>query len=533
MRVFKLDDVSDCRVRGRARPAASSTPRSASRSRARRCTSSTSSSASGSHDAADQGRRRARVPRGLHVQGRARSGSRGASTTRSRCSSPSIDAAQHHAGDRRRRGRGRRSARCASYPDRFFAGISIDPNEGMEAVRKIDRYANEFDLQGGRRVPGRAVPAGRDQRQEVLSDLREVRRARRPVLLDRRRARAAPPVTRRRTSRYIDEVCWFFPELKFVTRHGCEPWTDLAVKLLLKWPNLYYSTTAFAPKYYPKDIIDFANTRGADKVIFSGYFPAGLTYDRIFDELPDVPFRDHVWPKFLRENAQRVFKLPRRRDRVTATQRSRRPARGRRHRHDDRVARRRARSRRSTTTSSASRRTTPRARTWEFPAQYMFKGVPHYDQVDDPVDMLVSPRWTSTASRKALTGIARPKAAPSARCERVPRPVLRRRVNVDPNEGMDAVRKLDAAVQRARRQGGALLGHRAHPAGAAQRQEDVPDLREVRRARHPDLRVRRRARAAHPLRAAGRRPARRGVLVLPRAEDRHAPRRRAVDRARW
>ena len=82
------------------------------------------------------------------------------------------------------------------------------------------------------------------------------------------------------------------------------------MKLLLKWPNLYYSTTAFAPKYYPKDIIDFANTRGADKVIWSGYFPAGLMYDRIFSELPDVPFRDQVWPKFLRENAQRVFKLP-------------------------------------------------------------------------------------------------------------------------------------------------------------------------------------------------------------------------------
>jgi hypothetical protein len=45
-------------------------------------------------------------------------------------------------------------------------------------------------------------------------------------------------------------------------------------------------------------------------VIFSGYFPAGLTYERIFDEMPAVPFRDHVWPKFLRENAQRVFKLP-------------------------------------------------------------------------------------------------------------------------------------------------------------------------------------------------------------------------------
>ena len=78
---------------------------------------------------------------------------------------------------------------------------------------------------------------------------------------------------------------------------------------MLKWPNLYYSTSAFAPKHYPKDIINFANTRGADKIIYAGYYSAGLGLDRIFSELPNVPFRDHVWPKFLHENATRVFKL--------------------------------------------------------------------------------------------------------------------------------------------------------------------------------------------------------------------------------
>jgi predicted TIM-barrel fold metal-dependent hydrolase len=35
----------------------------------------------------------------------------------------------------------------------------------------------------------------------------------------------------------------------------------------------------------------------------------GLSLDRIFSELPNVPFRDHVWPKFLYENAARVLKL--------------------------------------------------------------------------------------------------------------------------------------------------------------------------------------------------------------------------------
>jgi hypothetical protein len=34
-----------------------------------------------------------------------------------------------------------------------------------------------------------------------------------------------------------------------------------------------------------------------------------LSLERIFKEMPQVPFRDEVWPKFLRGNAQRVFKL--------------------------------------------------------------------------------------------------------------------------------------------------------------------------------------------------------------------------------
>jgi hypothetical protein len=43
--------------------------------------------------------------------------------------------------------------------------------------------------------------------------------------------------------------------------------------------------------------------------MYAGYFPMGLTLDRIWSDMPGVPFRDHVWPKFLRDNAVRVFKL--------------------------------------------------------------------------------------------------------------------------------------------------------------------------------------------------------------------------------
>src|SRR5581483_9539563 len=97
----------------------------------------------------------------------------------------------------------------------------------------------------------------------------------------------------------FDVVCYDFPDLRIVMRHGAEPWEELAVKLMLKYPGLYYAPSAFAPRYYPQAIIDYANTRGADKITFA----------RIFSELPDVPFRDHVWPKFLRENAIELFRF--------------------------------------------------------------------------------------------------------------------------------------------------------------------------------------------------------------------------------
>ncbi len=107
----------------------------------------------------------------------------------------------------------------------------------------------------------------------------------------------------------IDQVMYDFPELVFVMRHGAEPWVDLAVKLMLKWPNLHYSTSAFAPRYYPRAIVDYANTRGADRVLYGGYFPMGLSLDRIMGELPSVPFKADVWPKFLRHNAARILRF--------------------------------------------------------------------------------------------------------------------------------------------------------------------------------------------------------------------------------
>jgi hypothetical protein len=43
--------------------------------------------------------------------------------------------------------------------------------------------------------------------------------------------------------------------------------------------------------------------------MYAGYFPSGLSLERIMTEMPNVGFKDHVWPKFLRENALRILKM--------------------------------------------------------------------------------------------------------------------------------------------------------------------------------------------------------------------------------
>ncbi|MEY2571114.1 MAG: uncharacterized protein QOE63_1464 [Acidimicrobiaceae bacterium] len=194
------------------------------------------------------------------------------------------------------------------HPDRFFASYEVEPNRGMEGVRDLVRAYEELGIKAATAVPAGMMPQVPINDKKLFPIYAKCIELDIPICCTTGVPGPRVPMACQKTE-LIDEVCWFFPELRFVMRHGAEPWDALAVKLMLKWPNLYYSTSAFSPKYYPKTIIDFANTRGADKVMYAGYFPMGLSLERIFKDMQGVPFRDHVWPKFLRENAQRVFKL--------------------------------------------------------------------------------------------------------------------------------------------------------------------------------------------------------------------------------
>jgi hypothetical protein len=194
------------------------------------------------------------------------------------------------------------------HPDRFVGAFEVDANAGMDGIRLLTEMYETWGIRAVTAFPAGSFPQVAINDRKMYPIYAKCVELGIPIFCCAGVPGPRVPFAPQRVE-LIDEVCYDFPDLVFVTRHGCEPWEALAVKLMLKWPNLHYSTSAFAPKHYPQAIIDYANTRGADKIIYAGYFPMGLHIDRIMTEMPHVGFKDEVWPKFLRDNARRVLKL--------------------------------------------------------------------------------------------------------------------------------------------------------------------------------------------------------------------------------
>jgi hypothetical protein len=197
----------------------------------------------------------------------------------------------------------------AQHADRVFVAVRVDPWDGMRGLRRLVRLAQRYpNIRAISLSPHQIYPLIAPNSREYYPVYAAACELDLTVYINvgfpgpRVPAYVQDPL-------HLDEVMWFFDELRVVMRHGGEPWVDTCVKMMLRWPNLYYATTAFAPKFYPKAVIDFANTRGRDKIIFAGYWPT-ISYERTFEELQMLPLRDEVWENFLAKNAERAFRLP-------------------------------------------------------------------------------------------------------------------------------------------------------------------------------------------------------------------------------
>jgi uncharacterized protein len=201
---------------------------------------------------------------------------------------------------------GERAVRA--HPDRFIASVSVDPTLGAAAITSIARCRERWGARAVTLFPAGTSPAVAINDPLMYPVFAACVEHGLPVFCTAGVPGPRLPMGAQRVE-LIDEVMFDFPDLVFVMRHGADPWPDLAVKLMLKWPGLHFSTSGFAPRYYPAAVVDYANTRGADRFVYAGYFPFGLSLERIMTELAALPLRDEVWPRFLRTNALRILGL--------------------------------------------------------------------------------------------------------------------------------------------------------------------------------------------------------------------------------
>ena len=77
---------------------------------------------------------------------------------------------------------------------------------------------------------------------------------------------------------HLDEVALGFPDLTIIAHHIGDPWNQMAVRLAARHRNLHLCTSAWSPRRYPAELLEFMagkwhGTFGADKVIFGTDYP--------------------------------------------------------------------------------------------------------------------------------------------------------------------------------------------------------------------------------------------------------------------
>jgi len=197
----------------------------------------------------------------------------------------------------------------AQYPTRFHGLAGVDPTEGMEGVRRLERAVRDHGFIGAHTYPHwfelppnharyypfyakcceLGIPIQMQVGQSLIYDsARRLRSVGRPICLD--------------------DIACDFPELKLIGIHIGIPWHDEMIAMAWKHENVFIGTDAHSPKYWPASFVQYANTYGRHKVMFGTDFPV-LAFERTVAEIEALGLRPETLRLMMRDNALRVYGL--------------------------------------------------------------------------------------------------------------------------------------------------------------------------------------------------------------------------------
>src|SRR5271165_5563153 len=198
------------------------------------------------------------------------------------------------------------AAHVEAFPHRFTGVAAVDLADPVQAVRELERAVNVLGFKALRVVPWLWKLPPNDKFYFPLY----VKCIELGIPFCTQVGHTGPlmPSETGRPVPYLDEVALTFPELRIVAGHIGHPWTDEMIGVAWKHENVYIDTSAYAPRYYPPQLVQYVKTYGQDKVLFGTNFPQ-LSWQKCIQQVQEMDLSKEIQTKFLGGNARWVFQL--------------------------------------------------------------------------------------------------------------------------------------------------------------------------------------------------------------------------------
>lgn len=202
---------------------------------------------------------------------------------------------------------------AAEHPDVLVPFASIDPARGAAGVREARILARDYGVRGFKFHPGVQGFFPDDRRAyplyEVIEEFGLIALFHTGQTGVGAGSRGGGGVRLKYSSPLpIDDVAADFPDMDIIMAHPSFPWQDEALSIALHKPRVYIDLSGWSPKYFPAQLVQYADTLLKHKMLFGSDFPV-ISPERWMEEFAKLPIRDSVRPLILRENAARLLEL--------------------------------------------------------------------------------------------------------------------------------------------------------------------------------------------------------------------------------
>lgn len=194
--------------------------------------------------------------------------------------------------------------------DRLVPFAGVDPNARAEAVKELRRSIKKLGFRGLKiHSSANSVYPNDAKRMFPLYEFCQESGA--PILFHTGTTGLGDCEIKYSKPEYLDEVCARFPDLKVVMAHFGWPWSDVAIALALRHPNVFLDVSGWRPRYIPQNVLPYLNGILQDRFLFGTDYPMMRQSEWMedFRAVLEPKLKPGVGEKLLRGNAKRLLDI--------------------------------------------------------------------------------------------------------------------------------------------------------------------------------------------------------------------------------